>query len=331
MSKQPEVVVVTGATSGIGRAIVRRFAKDGAKIGLIARDRAGLEAARKEVEEAGGQALALPTDVSDAEAVDAAASAVEEALGEIDIWINDAMTTVFAFFEDIEPDEFRRATEVTYHGAVWGTRAALRRMQQRDRGTIVQVGSAMAYRGIPLQSPYCGAKHAMKGFFESLRCELRNKGSNVHMTMVQLPGLNTPQFDHCRSKMDKRPMPVPPIYQPEVAAEGVHWAAHNKRRELYVGVPTVYTIWGNKFAPWLAELYLSKTAVKSQLTDDPEPGVREGNLFEPLQNGDPGAHGDFDSKAHGHSIQATLSRHRRALGVATLAAAGAAGAVLAKR
>ena len=205
-----EVVVVTGAGKGIGRAIVRRFARERAAIGLIGRGRDALEAARREVEEAGGQALVVPCDVADAEAVDAAAGAVEDALGPIDIWVNDAMTTVFAYFKDITPEEFERATRVTYLGTVWGTRAALDRMLERDRGTVVQVGSAMAYRGIPLQAPYCGAKHAIKGMQESLRTELRHNGSNVHLTMVQLPGLNTPQFDHCRSKMPNHPMPVPP-------------------------------------------------------------------------------------------------------------------------
>jgi NAD(P)-dependent dehydrogenase (short-subunit alcohol dehydrogenase family) len=330
MSDKTEVVVVTGAGKGVGRAVVRRFARDGARIGLLGRGRDALEAARREVEEAGGAALVLPADVADAHAVDDAAAAVEESLGPIDVWVNNAMTTVFAFFEDIEPDEYRRATEVTYHGTVWGTRAALARMQPRDRGAIVQVGSAMAYRGIPLQSPYCGAKHAVEGFVESLRTELRHKGSRVHVSMVQLPGLNTPQFDHCRSKMPKHPMPVPPVYQPEVAADAVHWAAHHRRREVYVGIPAVYTILGNKLAPWLAERYLAKTAVDGQQTDaPPNPLNGEGNIFEP-DPGDPGARGAFDDMAHAHSPQWWASRHRRALGVAgTLAAA--AGAALASR
>src|SRR2546421_8652892 len=232
---QPETVVVTGASAGIGRAIVREFARRQANIALLARGGAGLEGARREVEQAGGRALALPTDVADYDAVQAAAARAEEDLGPVDVWVNDAMTTVFAFFDDIEPDEFRRALEVTYLGAVWGTKAALTRMLPRDRGTIVQVGSALAYRGIPLQSAYCGSKHAMKGFFESVRTELMHNGSNVHMTMVQLPGLNTPQFGHCRSKMPRKPMPVPPIYQPEVAADAIHWAAHQRRRQVYVG------------------------------------------------------------------------------------------------
>ena len=321
----PEVVAITGATSGVGRAVAERFAREGAKIALLARGREGLDATAKEVERLGGEALPLSTDVADADAVEAAAAATEEALGPIDVWINDAMTTVFAFFEDIEPDEFRRATEVTYLGAVWGTKAALKRMLERDRGMIVLVGSALAYRGIPLQSAYCGSKHATKGFFESVRTELMHKGSNVRITMVQLPGLNTPQFDHCRSKMPRKPMPVPPIYQPEVAADGVHWAAHQHRRQVYVGASTVYTILGNKFAPWLADRYLARTGVSGQQTEEPVDGPRPGNLFE-ADTGDPGAHGDFDDKAHPRSVQLWLTKHRRALGLGLglVAAAGQA-------
>jgi len=320
----PSTIVVTGASSGIGRAIARRFARPEASIALIARGRDGLEGAARDVREAGGTPLKLPLDVADPDAVEAAAAAVEESLGEIDIWINDAMTTVFAYFHDITPDEYERATRVTYLGTVWGTRAALTRMLERDRGTIVQVGSAMAYRGIPLQSPYCGAKHAIKGMQESLRTELRHKGSNVHVTMVQLPGLNTPQFDHCRSKMPMHPMPVPPIYQPEVAADAIHWAAHHRRREVYVGVPAVYTILGSKLAPWLAERYLARTAVKSQQMQgtQPSPLNRDGNLFEP-DPGDPAAHGRFDGQAHGRSLQLFATKHR-----GVLAAAGAAAAAL---
>lgn len=327
---KPKTVVVTGASSGVGRAIARRFAEDGAQVALLARGRKGLEGVRKEVEAAGGRALPLPTDVADPAAVDAAAAAVEEAFGAIDIWVNNAMTTVFSWFEEITPDEFRRATEVTYLGTVWGTRAALERMLPRDHGAVVQVGSAMAYRGIPLQSPYCGAKHAIKGFQESLRTELRNKGSRVHLTMVQLPGLNTPQFDHSRNKMPKRPMPVPPVYQPEVAADAVHWAAHDDRAEVYVGLPSVYTILGNKLAPRFAEWYLAKTAVKNQQTDEDAP-ERDDNLFDPVEE-DPGAHGRFDSNAHRRSVQLPLTRHRGAVGsAATLAAAAAAAGVLLAR
>lgn len=321
---QQQVVVITGAGKGVGRATARRFARPGVSLALLGRGRDALAAARREVEAAGGRALVVPTDVADHDSVESAAAAAEDALGPIGVWINNAMTTVFARFEDIGHDEYRRATEVTYLGTVWGTAAALRRMLPRDQGTVVQVGSAMAYRGIPLQAPYCGAKHAIQGLQESLRTELRHAGSAVHLTMVQLPGLNTPQFDHCRSKMPEHPMPVPPIYQPEVAADAVHWAAHHRRREVYVGVPALYTIFGNRLTPWLAERYLARTAVNSQQLDGhaPSPDNREGNLFEP-EPGDPGAHGRFDDKAHAHSLQWLLNRHRRAL------AAGGAAALVA--
>jgi NAD(P)-dependent dehydrogenase (short-subunit alcohol dehydrogenase family) len=320
-----EVVVVTGATSGVGRAVVERFARDGAKIALLARGQDGLAAAATEVERLGGTSLPLPTDVADAVAVEAAAAATEDALGEIDIWINNAMTTVFAFFEDVEPEEFRRATEVTYLGAVWGTRAALRRMTPRDRGTIVLVGSALAYRGIPLQSAYCGSKHATKGFFESVRTELMHSGSNVHMTMVQLPAVNTPQFDHCRSKMPRNAMPVPPIFQPEVAADAVHWAAHHRRRQLYVGGSVVETISGNRLAPWLADRYLARNGVDAQQTREEMDGPRAGNLFEPTA-GDPGAHGRFDAESRRRSVQLALTKHRRALAAVAVAAVFSAAA-----
>jgi NAD(P)-dependent dehydrogenase (short-subunit alcohol dehydrogenase family) len=325
-----EVVAITGASGGVGRAIAREFAKHGASVGLIARGRAGLDAAAQEVSELGGTAYAHSADVAEFDQVQAAAAAIEERLGPIDIWINNAMTTVFAFLDDIEPPEYERATRVTYLGAVWGTKVALERMLPRDRGTIVQVGSALAYRGIPLQAPYCGAKHAMKGMFESLRTELRNRKSNIHVTMVQLPGMNTPQFDHCLSKMPRHPMPVPPIYEPEVAARAVYWAAHHRRRELYVGFPTVYTIIGNKVAPWLAERYLAKTAVDGQQTKEPFDGTATANLFHPTDDDrDEGAHGSFDDQAHRRSPQAWLSRHRLGSGLAAAGLGGAAGAAAA--
>jgi NAD(P)-dependent dehydrogenase (short-subunit alcohol dehydrogenase family) len=320
-----ETVVVTGASSGVGRAVARAFARDGCNVALLARGRDGLEGTVRDVEAAGGRALALPTDVADFAEVEAAAVATEESFGEIDIWVNSAMTTVFAFFDDVEPEEFKRATEVTYLGSVWGFKAALSRMIPRDRGSIVQVGSALGKRGIPLQSAYSGAKHGVQGVFESLRCELRNRGSNVQLAIVQLPGLNTPQFDHCRSKMPRKPKPVPPIYQPEVAADAVYWAARHPRRELYVGAPTCYTVWGNQLAPWFAEWYLAKTGVNSQLTDSPlGEDVRKGNLFEPLP-GDPGARGRFDDKAEPRSLQLVFAKHRGIVGLAvgTLAAAAA--------
>jgi NAD(P)-dependent dehydrogenase (short-subunit alcohol dehydrogenase family) len=311
-----QVVVVTGATSGVGRAVARRFAQDGAAIGLIARGREGLEGVQRDVEDAGGRALVLPCDVSDWDGVNSAARAVEEAFGPIDVWVNNAMTTVFAPFKQIEPDEFRRATEVTYLGTVWGTKAALDRMLPRDQGSIVIVGSALAYRGIPLQAPYCGAKHGVRGFFESLRTELRHDKSNVHLSMVQLPGLNTPQFLHCRSKMPKVPQPMPPYYEPEVAADAVHWSAHHRRRELYVGGPTVKTIVGNKVAPWLVERVLAKVAYSGQQSDTPADPNRRDNLMEPVP-GDPGAHGPYDQKARSSSIQTQLAKRRGMVGMLT--------------
>lgn len=322
-----DVVVVTGATSGVGRATVERFARDGARLGLIARDREGLDEVKRAAEAAGATAVSLPLDVSDAAAVESAAMAVEEALGPIDIWINDAMTTVFSFFEDITPEEYQRATDVTYHGAVWGTMAALKRMRPRDRGTIVLVGSAMAYQGIPLQAPYCGAKHAMKGLHESLRTELRNQGSKVHVTMVQLPGLNTPQFVHGRVKGLKKPQPVAPIYEPQVAADAIHFAAYKRRREVWVGAPTVYTVIGNKLAPGIAERYLARTAVSGQQTDEPlGEDVRPGNLHDAPQ-GDEGGRGPFTKKAHDRSLQLMATKHRVVAGLLAggLTAAGAAG------
>ncbi len=327
----PETVLITGASSGIGRATARRFAGPGVSLALLARNPDGLEAARAEAERAGARALAFPVDVADADAVEAVAAAVEEALGPIDVWINVAMTTVFSFFEDLEPEEFRRSNEVTYFGSVWGMRSALRRMLPRDRGTIVQVGSALGYRGIPLQAPYCGAKHGLQGVFETLRTELRHKGSRVHLTIVQLPGVNTPQFEHCRDKLDRRSKPVAPVYQPEVAADAIHWAAHHRRREVYVGISTVYTIWGNKVAPWVAERYLARTGVSGQLSDADRPPDRPDNLTRPVP-GDPGAHGPYDAGAHGRSIQLAATKHRRALlSALALGAGAAAGGALAAR
>ena len=319
------VVVVTGASAGVGRATVRRFAAEGASIGLIARGKERLEAAAREVQAAGGRGLVLPLDVVDQQAVEAAADQVEEELGPIDVWVNNAMATVFAPIARLTSDEYRRVTEVTYLGSVWGTMAALRQMLPRDRGTIVQVGSALAYRGIPLQSAYCGAKHALEGFLDSLRTELLHDGSNVRVTMVELPALNTPQFSWGRTKMPRQPQPVPPIFQPEVAADAIVWASKNRRRELYVGWPTVEAIVGNRIAPGLADLYLARTGYDAQQIDEPVPPDRRDNLFEPVP-GDFAAHGPFDDRAESRSVQLWLTKHRRWLAAGALAAL--AGAVL---
>src|SRR5438093_3423018 len=263
------VVVITGASGGIGRATARRFAQDGARIALLARGEEGLEGVATEIEERGARALVLPTDVADAGQVEAAAQAAESELGPIDIWINDAMATIYGEFLDVEPDEYRRATDVTYHGMVWGTRAALRRMAERNRGTIVQVGSALAFRGIPLQAPYCGAKHACKGFTESVLTEIRHHGWDVHVTMVHLAGFNTTQFTWGRTKLSKQTQPVPPIYQPEIAADAIHWAAHHRRRQVFVGLPTVLNVLGEWVAPSFLDWYLARTGYDSQMTDKP--------------------------------------------------------------
>jgi NAD(P)-dependent dehydrogenase (short-subunit alcohol dehydrogenase family) len=328
-----DVVVITGASGGIGRATARRFAKDGAKIALLARGRAGLEATAKEVEQRGGTALVLPTDVADADQVEAAAKATEDELGPIDIWINDAMATIYAEFLDIEPDEYRRATDVTYHGMVWGTRSALKRMAERNRGTIVQVCSAMSYRGIPLQAPYCGAKAACKNFTESVITEIIHNGWDIHVSMVQLAGFNTTQFTWGRTKLPKQTKPVPPFYQPEIAGDAIHWAAYHKRRQIFVGMPTVLNILGERVAPWFLDWYLAKTAFGSQMTKQPlQDGPGHDNLFEPVDE-DRGAHGPFDDKAHEHSFQTTLAKHRRLAGslAAGVGAAATGAALLRKR
>jgi short-subunit dehydrogenase len=327
MSKQGEVVVITGASGGIGRATARKFGADRARVGLIARGRRGLEAAAREIEQAGGESLILPIDVADPDQVEAAASSVEDAFGPIDVWINDAMVTLYAEFLDIEPDEFRRATEVTYLGMVWGTRAALKRMVPRDRGSLVQVCSAMSYRGIPLQAPYCGAKHACKGFTESIITELLHHKSKVQVSMIQLPGLNTTQFTWGRTKLPKQTMPVPPIYQPEVAADAIHYAAHHKRRQIYVGIPTVMNILGERVAPWLLDRYLAKTGFSSQMTDQPLASEGHDNLFEPVDE-DRGSHGPFDEQAHSISPQYLLAKRRGMVLAGVGAAAAGAGAAL---
>lgn len=325
-SEKPEVVVVTGASAGVGRATVREFAQQGAHIGLLARGQDGLEGARRDVEAAGGKALVLPTDVADANQVEAAAAAVEAEFGPIDIWVNNAMTSVFSPVKEMTAEEFKRVTDVTYLGFVYGTLSALRRMLPRDRGVIVQVGSALAYRGIPLQAAYCGAKHAIQGFFDSLRSELIHDGSNVHLTMVQLPGLNTPQFRWVKSRLKHKGQPVPPIFQPEIAARAVVWAAHHRRREIYVGWPTVQTIIGNKIAPWFLDYYLASKAYDGQQTDEPADPDRPHNLWNPVP-GDHGAHGVFDDRAKSWSPQLWATTHRPWIALAGAGLASLVGAM----
>lgn len=327
-----QVVVVSGASAGVGRATARLFGQRGAAVGLLARGEVGLRAAAEDVRSAGGQALPITVDVADAKGVDAAASRVEKELGPIDIWVNVAMTSVFAPFMKVDPAEFMRVTEVTYLGAVHGSRAALDRMLPRDHGVVVQVGSALAYRGIPLQSAYCGAKHALLGFHESLRCELLHEGSRVRVTMVHLPAMNTPQFGWVLSRLPGRAQPVPPIYQPELAARAIaHAADHPQRREYWVGASTVATIVGAKLAPGLLDRYLARTGYDCQQTDEPRDPSEPANLREPADGAgghDFGAHGRFDAESKAVSYQAWASRHHGLIGAAAgglgLAALGCA-------
>jgi short-subunit dehydrogenase len=325
-----EVVVVTGASAGVGRAAAREFGEHGAKVALLARGEEGLEGARKEVEAAGGEALSIPTDVADPEQVEAAAQRVERELGPIDIWVNDAIAVIFSPFKDIELKDFKRSTEVCYLGAVYGTKAALKRMLPRDRGTIVQVGSALSYRAIPLQSAYCGAKHAIRGFSDSVRTELLHDGSNVHVTMVQLPAVNTPQFNVSKTTLPKHPQPVPPIYQPEVPARAIYWAAHQKRREVRVGLSSTIVIAGNKLLPGLGDWYLAKTGYGSQQTDKPVNEDRPDNLYKPVP-GDHGAHGIFDKESHEESPQLWATEHLGLLALAGGAGMLAAAALIGRR
>ncbi len=318
-----EVVVVTGASAGLGRAVARRFAEAGASVALLARGQDGLDGAAREVEEAGGRALVLPTDVADWEQVDAAADRVEQALGPIDVWVNNAMASVFSPIREMRPDEYRRVTEVTYLGSVHGMLAALHRMLPRDRGAIVQVGSALAYRGIPLQSAYCAATHAVQGFMDSLHCELIHDGSDVTVSSVHLPAMNTPQFDWVKSRLPRKAQPVPPIYEPEVGAEAVFWAAHHDRRELWVGAPTVLAIIGNRLAPGLLDRYLAATLVDAQQTDEPEDPDRLDNLWAPVPR-DHGARGRFSDRATEHSPQLWTAMHKGPVTLGVLLAAGAA-------
>jgi len=313
----PRVVVVTGASAGVGRAIARAFGRRQASVGLLARDPARLERARGEIAALGGQALAIPTDVADADAVEAAAARVEERFGPIDVWVNNAMVSVFSPVRQMRAAEYRRVTEVTYLGAVYGTLAALERMLARDRGVIIQIGSALAYRAIPLQSAYCGAKHALQGFTESLRSELEHDGSRVRVTMLQLPAVNTPQFDWVKSRLPHRAQPVPPVFQPEVIAEAVVWVSEHEREEMYLGWPAVKAIVANRIAPRLLDRYLAHTGYASQQTDQPEDPTRPDNLWQPVA-ADVAAHGRFDAIARDTSPQIWLSRHRRALAAAGL-------------
>ncbi|HWC14820.1 MAG TPA: SDR family oxidoreductase [Actinomycetota bacterium] len=321
------VVVITGASAGVGRAVARVFGERGARVALLARGSDGLKATRAEIEAAGGTALDLPTDVSDREQVDRAADVTENELGPIDVWINNAMVSVFEEFVDIDPADFERVTNVTYIGYVNGTRTALKRMLPRDRGKVIQVGSALAYRGIPLQSAYCGAKHAIEGFTESIRCELLHHKSSVTITEVHMPALNTPQFHWVKTSLTKHPQPVPPIYQPEVAARAVLWAADHTRRQVHVGLPTVATIWANKFIPGLLDRYLGRTGVSSQQASWPIEPNRPDNLYHPLE-GDHGAHGEFDDEAHGFSPQLWVTTHRRIVAGVVGAAAAVTGALI---
>jgi NAD(P)-dependent dehydrogenase (short-subunit alcohol dehydrogenase family) len=314
------VAVVTGASAGVGRAVARRFGELGWDVGLLARGIDGLDVAADEIVAAGGRALAIPTDVSIAEEVEAAAEEVERRLGPIDVWVNDAMVSVFAEFLDIEPDEFEQVTRVTYLGYANGTRAALKRMVPRDRGVVVQVGSALAERSIPLQSAYCAAKHAIEGLTESVRVELLHKGSNVRIPLVQLPAVNTPQFDWSLSKMPRMPMPVPPIYQPEVVAHAIVHAAMHPRKEVWVGGRNALGIMGNRLVPGLLDHYLARVGYRAQMSAQPDPGDRPSNLWKALP-GDRGARGRFDDRARRVAPQVWLTEHRGVVGGA-LAAVG---------
>lgn len=315
--QQPEVVVITGASAGIGRATVRAFARRGAYLGLLARGQEGLEGACREVEKLGGQAVVIPTDVADPDQVEKAAVTVEETFGPIDVWVNNAMVSVLSPVKDMTAEEFQRVTNVTYLGYVHGTLSALRRMLPRDRGVIIQVSSALAYRAIPLQSAYCGAKHAVKGFTESLRSELIHDGSRVRITMVNLPGVNTTQFGWIKSRLPNHPQPVPPIYQPEVMARAIVWSADHDRRELWVGMPTVKTIVGEKFIPGLLDHYLAEVAYTGQQTNVPIDPNRADNLLAPVPQ-DRGAHGPFDHRARTSSFQLWASMNRGLLALAGL-------------
>jgi NAD(P)-dependent dehydrogenase (short-subunit alcohol dehydrogenase family) len=328
VERSKRVVVITGASAGVGRATARAFGARGDKVALLARGGEGLDGARRDIERAGGTGLPIPVDVADSASVDAAAERVEHELGPIDVWVNCAMVSVFAPFKELSAEEFRRVTEVTYLGFVYGTMAALRRMLPRNRGKIVQVGSALAYRSIPLQSAYCGAKSGIRGFTNSLRCELLHDRSRVKVTMVQMPALNTPQFTWTRNRLPHKAQPVPPIFQPEVAARAILWAAEHDRRELWVGFPTVKAIlFGSKMAPAVGDWYLAKMGYKAQQTDSPSDPAAPDDLWQPVDDSsDKGAHGPFDSRASARSPFLWAATHRGAL-LAMAASAAALGAV----
>lgn len=316
------VVVVTGGSAGVGRAVALAFARGGAHLALLARNGDRLREAQAEIEKLGVRALAIATDVASAAQVEAAADVVEQELGPIDVWVNNAMATVLSPAADITPEEYERVTQVTYLGTVYGTLAALRRMRTRNRGVIVQVGSVLAYRAVPLQSAYSAAKHAVRGFTDALRTELLHDGSKIHLTMVHLPGINTPQFSWCRTRLPRQPRPMGRIFQPEVAAEAVLWAADHRRREVFAAWPTVLAIQAQKFIGTLLDRYLAKRAWEGLLTDEPMPAERRGNLFESL-SGSYGAHGRFDAQAHPRSVHLWLNLHRAAaMGLAAGAIVG---------
>jgi len=323
--QRTETVVVTGGTAGVGRATVREFARNGANVAILARGQDRLQAAKKEVEELGREALAISVDVSDAEAVEKAADRIERELGQIDIWVNNAFAGIFARFLDVTPEEYERVTAVTYLGQVNGTRAALRRMMPRNRGSVVLVGSALAYRGIPLQSAYCGAKHAIQGLIDSVRSELIHDAPGVHISMVQLPGLNTPQFEWIRAKLPGKPRPIGAVFQPEVAARAIYFAAHSDRKEVEVGYPTVQSIWGDKVASAWLDDYLAEVGFTGQQSREPVSPDRKDNLFEPVP-GNFAAHGRFDSEAHEDSPELWASMHKKQIGLAALGAVAATAA-----
>jgi NAD(P)-dependent dehydrogenase (short-subunit alcohol dehydrogenase family) len=308
-SGRPDVVVITGCSAGVGRAVAQRFAKAGCRIGLVSRNEERLQQVKREVETLGAEALVYVADVADPDQVETAATTIHDHFGSIDIWINNAMASVFSPVKDMAPAEYKRVTEVTYLGTVYGTLAALKRMSPKNRGSIVQVGSALAYRGIPLQSAYCAAKHAIQGFMDSLRSELLHDKSAITVCMVQMPALNTPQFSWVKSRLPNKAQPVPPIFQPEVAAEAVYFAAYHPRREFWVGFPTAKTIFGNKIFPGLLDRYLAKVGYKAQQTGEREDPGRPDNLWQTVP-GHFGAHGAFDARSRSRSWYFWMTTHR---------------------